>query len=475
MTDSRSPHLVQRRGFLRGALAAAVFVPLSSSLASCAMGGGGDENSAGEGGGEKSDKNPFGVGADTPLEVVIFDGGFGDEYAKAHAKLYNTSFPDAEVKLTSTQKIQQTLQPRFVGGNPPDVVDNSGADQMDINALITDGVIADLSDLLDAPSMDDPAVKVRDALVPGVEVAGTYNGKLMALNYVYTVYGMWYNQKLFDDKGWTVPKTWDDFMSVGDKIKSSGMAPWTYAGKYPYYMAWPLVGLIFNAGGAETVEKLQTLAEDAWTADPVVKSAKAFQQVVDNGWVLSGTAGLDHVQSQQQWLDGKAAFIPCGSWIENEMKDSIPEGFEMAVAPMPSVGADDKSPYGSLYANAGEPFIVAAKGKNPAGGKEYLRAMLSKEGAQKFAEATNSLTALKDAPLPSSAGAGLKSVQSVVKAAGDNTTSLFYDVRYPKLWDDLGNALGQFMTGKIKADEFCEQMQKKTDDTRNDPNITKYD
>ena len=39
------------------------------------------------------------------------------------------------VKVTPTTNIAQTLQPRFVAGNPPDVIDNSGADLIGINTI----------------------------------------------------------------------------------------------------------------------------------------------------------------------------------------------------------------------------------------------------------------------------------------------------------------------------------------------------
>ena len=56
------------------------------ALSAYATGGGGDDDDSGgdvaEGGGEVSDDNPFGVDPSKPVEVVIFDGGYGDQYAK---------------------------------------------------------------------------------------------------------------------------------------------------------------------------------------------------------------------------------------------------------------------------------------------------------------------------------------------------------------------------------------------------------
>ncbi len=56
---------------------------------------------------------------------------------------------------------------------------------------------------------------------------------------------------------------------------------------------------------------------------------------------MSGTEGLTHTESQAEWLQGKAVFIPSGTWLENEMRDLTPEDFNMVVKPVP--GAQDAS------------------------------------------------------------------------------------------------------------------------------------
>ena len=52
---------------------------------------------------------------------------------------------------------------------------------------------------------------------------------------------------------------------------------------------------------------------------------------------MPGTEGLTHTESQTAWLQGKAAFIPCGNWLENEMKGLIPDTFNMVFQPTPSL------------------------------------------------------------------------------------------------------------------------------------------
>ena len=132
---------------------------------------------------------------------------------------------------------------------------------------------------------------------------------------------------------------------------------------------------------------IENLEPDAWKAPAVTEVLEALYQLAERGYLLPGWEGLDHIQSQNEWLQGKAVFIPVGTWLENEMKDSIPEGFNMVIAPTPSLPGD-KLPFAAISAGAGEPFIVPSQGKNVPGGKEWLRLLFSKEAGRVFAENT---------------------------------------------------------------------------------------
>jgi len=120
--------------FMRGALAAAAVVPLSSMLAACA-GGGSDDNNKQQTGTKSSD-NPFGMPDKASVDAVIFDGGYGTDYVTFAASLMQKNHAGSTVKVSPTTKIATELQPRFVGGNPPDLIDNSGANQIGFNTIL---------------------------------------------------------------------------------------------------------------------------------------------------------------------------------------------------------------------------------------------------------------------------------------------------------------------------------------------------
>ena len=471
-----SPHqanTVTRRGVLRTAAATGLLATVPAALGACAMGGDGDKD--GSATGDKNTANPLGVKEDAPLEVVIFNGGFGEEYAKAHEAMHTEKYPKAQIKHSATQEIGKTLQPRFVDGSPPDVLNNSGSNQIDFNGLVSQGALTDLAPLLDAPSLDDPNKKVHETLLPGALLPGTYDGKTMALNYTYTAYGIWYSEKLFADKGWQYPKTWDEMIALCKTIKAAGIAPWTYQGKHPRYMSWPILSAAAKMGGPDMLVAIDNLEPNAWKHEAIKASAEAYYQLAVDGYILPGSEGMDHIQSQTEWCRGKAAFISCGSWLENEQKAVTPPDFRMAIAPTPSLSNGEKLPFEAMRGTAGEPFVVPAKGKNVAGGLEYLRIMLSRKGATDFTKKVASLTCVSGAAEGITLPPGLTSVTKALAASGDKGFNWVYNSFYRKLERNLVDAAcGDLFTKRINAAQFVDRCQQAADEISKDTSIKKY-
>jgi len=423
-----------------------VSIPSAGLLSACASSGGDDNGSSAPSKGTTSKTNPFGVKDSAPLDIVIFDGGYGHDYATSLGTLYQSKHSGSKANVSWTQDITGKLQPRFNGGTPPDVIDDSGAQQIKLDVLHKNGQLSDLTPLLDAPYIDDPSQKIRDVLQPGTIETGTLDGKMYSLNYIYTVWGLWYSGKLFKQHGWTAPKTWDDFMSLSAEIKKAGIAPFCHQGKYPYYINVTIMDLIAKNGGPELQKRLDAFDPTAWD-DPAVKNGiEAVYEIVAKGYLLPGTNGLTHIESQTKWNQYKAAFIPCGSWLENEQLKATPSDFEMTFMPMPSLSGD-KLPFEAIRAGAGEPFIVPRKAGNQAGGMEFLRMMLTKEGSSKFAAAANSLTVLKNG-----VGSDVKlrpgtaSTVQALNAAGNNT----FNYNYPNTNSEFDTAL-QNLSSELMA------------------------
>ncbi|EHN75301.1 N-acetylglucosamine/diacetylchitobiose ABC transporter substrate-binding protein [Streptomyces coelicoflavus] len=467
---------VGRRDLIkRSAALGLVSVPAMGFLSACASGGGDDQKKAEAG--EKSAKNPLAVNESAKMEFVLFDGGFGKEYAEDAVKLYEKAFPKAEVKFSATQKIQSTLQPRFNGGNPPDLVDNSGAEQMDMGVLVGKKQLADLTPLLDAPSYDDPNKKVRDTLRPGIVEMGQFDGDpVWILYYAYTVYGNWYSQKALDSLDAEYPKTWDEMLAVCAKAKKKGMAGWTYAGKYPYYIPFSMSPMIAKVGGVEVLNAIDNLEPNAWKHPAVKTVFEAWYELFKKGYVLKGTPGLDHIQSQTAWAKGDALFIPNGSWVENESAKVIPADFDLAVSAPPGIDDSDKMPFGTMWASGGEPFIVPAKAANGSGGMEQLRIMLSEASSKNFTSKVKSLSAYNGGTDGIELTPGLKSGVAALELAGDNVVNPRMQDWYVQLQKEkIGvGCLGEMMAGRMTPAETIKKIQGYADEAAKDSSIKHY-
>lgn len=467
MSETHEKSNLSRRNVLRGAAAAGLLaVPTVGLLSAC-----GDDKKDDTSGGATGADNPFGVKDGSKVDVVVFNGGLGDEYPKFDNTLFAAKHSKVTVNLSSTQKIKTEQQPKFTT-TPADLINNSGADLIPLDTLINQGALTELTPLLDAPSWDDANVKVRDTLLPGTVNDGTTEGKFYVMNYAYTVFGMWYNQVLFDRNGWTVPTTFDEFFALAPKIKTAGVAPFAFAGKYPYYMRWALMSWIWQAGGKQAVVDIDNLKEGAWKSDAVLSVLNNMSKMVKDGFTLTGSDTLSHTESQQALLDDRAALLPCGTWLENEMAKTTPAGYKLAMANFWGVGGSDVAK-GAVFAGSGEGWIVPKKAANAAGAMEFLRVMLSKDGAGKFAELTHSLASTKGSGDKVTNSSALKSANDVMAKAPGELVSF----KFPDWYGDLDkanqNAIGELMAGRMDGAKFADTMEAAVKKVREDASVVK--
>jgi len=463
----KSSDLTRRKLLGRAAAAGLLATPAASVLAACAGGSSGSKTNTGT----KGPDNPFGVADNSKVDVVVFNGGLGDEYPKFDKTLFDGKHGKVTVNLSSTQKIKTEQQPKF-STTPADLINNSGADSMALDTLVNDGALTDLSPLLDAPSWDDANTKVRDTLLPGTVSDGTFSNTFYVMNYAYTVFGVWYDQALFDKNSWTVPTTFDEFFTLAAKIKAAGIAPFAFAGKYPYYMRWALMSWIWQAGGKQAMVDIDNLKAGAWKTPEVTSVISNVEKLVKDKLTLTGSDTLSHTESQQAWLDGKAAFLPVGTWVEYEMRKTIPSAFKMKIANFWANSASDKAK-GAVFAGSGEGWIVPKKAANAAGGMEFLRAMLSKAGSAKFAELTSSLASVKGSGDNVTNSTALKSANDVMKAASGDLVSFKHPDWYADIDKAEQNAIGELMAGRMTAAKFQDTMQAAADKVAADSSVKK--
>jgi N-acetylglucosamine transport system substrate-binding protein len=477
MSDITKSEL-DRRSLLRRAAAVGLAATPAVGMLSACVGGGSDEKNE-QATGTKSADNPLGIDPKAPVEIVIFDGGLGTKYATdVDTPMYKKKWPESEVKYTATEQIATTIKPRLNSGTAPDMINNSGADMMDFGAIVKAGQAADLTDLFAAPSFDVAGKTVAETLVPGAIEQGTYDveggRKPFAVNYSFTVFGLYYNKKLFDKNSWTVPATWADFTALLDKIKAAGITPFAYAGaNASYYMVRAIMTSAAKIGTEQVLKDLDNLKPGAWQAPAIKQAAEAWGQIGVK-YMNKSFLGLRHTEVQLQQNQDKVAFYPCGSWLENEQAASITPTFEYAVMPYPSVTTSDQLPATAINAAAGEIYFASTKGTNVQGGKEYLRVMLSKAAALEFTKLTKSLTVVAGAADGQTISPGLTSGNDMLTKAGkDIFMGYLWDTWYKKMNDASLEAVNALMFSGGDAQKFCDTMEKVAQEVAKDSSISK--
>ena len=411
---------------------------------------------------------PFGLVTPSTVEAVIFDGAFGTAYAAAAATQLEAAHDGVSVRIRPTKDVTAELGHLFDGSStPPDLVDNSGAGKLPI-AKIADQ-LATLDDVIAADNLE--GLPIADTLYSGVLDDGTYNDRLIAINYALAVYGLWYSARAFAAGGRAVPTTWDDMFVLGEESARDGQHLFVWGeGAAGYYQELAIASAI-KEGGHDVRRALDNLEADAWGHPAVMGVLEALESCVAEGFVLDGGP---YLEAQARWSrDGAALLYPSGAWIAHEMADSAPEDFGFTVAPVPTLTAAPTLPIAAVHAAPTEQFVVPKDAANPAGGMELLRVLLSEQAATEFSRVNLIPTIVRGSVPDDVASPSLASQTRLLADAGEDVFSWRFETYY-----GLGSASNDhwsaFLRGRASAVELAERLQGLTDSVRNDPSIDRY-
>ncbi|NQX66977.1 extracellular solute-binding protein [Paenibacillus alba] len=220
--------------------------------------------------------------------------------------------------------------------------------------------------------------KIEDLILPGFRDGGKYNGKTYAISTQVLGYGLIYNKEAFKDAGISAPpQTLSELKEDVDKLKKVGITPFASGFKdvwLSYHMFWAMQGA--------TLDNFQQFYDDmnaGKTTTKTDKLVKAFE-LLDIYNANDGENPLSSDFSNMSHLVGtkKAAMALQGVWSYDEMTKLDPK-VQLGLAPIP-VSDDPKD--ATMLAD-GDGFIFISKdSKHPEEAKNFLRWMVSKEGAE---------------------------------------------------------------------------------------------
>jgi len=403
----------------------------------------------------------------TTIEVAVFEGGYGLDWHRSVARRYEKEHPGVRVNLWGDPRVDEKLKPRILRRDPPDLA-SAG---LPVWKLIVAGKLYPLDEALDSPAYGQPRLTWRETLAPGVLGDFRFRGKTYAAPTSLGAWVCWYDKRQFRKHRWAAPRTWGEFTRLCDKIKASGVAPLAFQGKYPGYAWATLLSLYQRLVPFERWYAMQDLRPGAFLDPDFIKAARMMQEMAVRHFE-PGAMAMTHTESQLEWVNGRAAMVFCGLWLKNEMKNAIPEGFEMACFPVPLVEGGKGDPR-AVYGGGAESFFVFSDAKHPREGADFLKYLLSLQSAQSYTMRLDSLSAVRD----STAGLAISpELRSAVDVLG-GSSRIFQD-RIGMLYLEFGanvlqDAQADLISGRITPEEFARRLEAGAEATRRNPDIYK--
>ena len=354
----------------------ALLLAMVMTMALVACGGTSDEPATDEGG----------EAAVETIKVAAIETAYGSQVWADVAAAFEAE-TGIKVELTTDKNLEDVISGPMQNGEYPDVVHlATGRPAGLTEQLVKANGLHDLSNVL-AMTIPGESVKVGDKIAGGFtdnNIVSPYgDGKTYMAPMFYSPCGLFYNAKLFEEKGWTVPTTWDEMWALGETAKAEGISLFTYptAGYYDAFM----FALMNAIGGPEFFNAVTTYEEGAWDSE----DGKTLLNILDKlaSYTHPNTPAQannqDFTKNQQMPMNGSALFMPNGTWITGEMADyaATLDNFAWGMTAVPSAG---EAPYSFCWF---EQAWIPAGAENISGAEKFVAFLYSDKAAEIFATA----------------------------------------------------------------------------------------
>jgi N-acetylglucosamine transport system substrate-binding protein len=402
------------------------------------------------------------------VEVAAFQGGYGIDFYEQAAREFEQQHPDVKINVWGNPRVWEQLRPRFIGNNPPDLAFPGWG--MDHYALAEEDQLADLGPALDTPAAEGSG-KWRETFNQEALKLAQIDGKQYTLPLYVMLFGWWYDPQVFAKNGWEPPKTYGELLTLAEKIKAAGIAPITFQGKYPYYMIEGMwLPWAHSIGGQDTIRNAQNLEPGAWNSPAMVRAAEMIDDLNKRGFLQKGATAMTHTEAQQEFLQGRAAMVPCGTWLYSEMRNVMPPNAKMEFFLPPVVEGGQGDPSALLIGI--EPWMVPSGAKNKNAAIAYYKYMTSPAKAKQFVEEKGTLMAIQG-----SDEAKLPEVLVTPARFFRESKQLYatqYRQWYPAFQTEIEGAMTSMLNGQLTPKQFCDRVEAEAEKVRTDPNIKKY-
>jgi multiple sugar transport system substrate-binding protein len=324
---------------LRGTLGGAALLGATGLLAAC-------------GGGSGGAAAPSGPATGT----LTFGSNQSDAVPKKAYEQIVAAFGDPGIQVKTNTIDHNTFQENinnYLQGQPDDVFTWFAGYRMQFFAQ--QGLVGDISDVWqNVQGMSD-----------AIKTASTSDGKQYFVPFTTYPWAVYYRPSVFAEKGYTVPKTLDEFVALSTKMQADGLVPIAFADKD----GWPAMGtfdqLNLRINGYDFHVNLMA-GKEAWDSAQVRTVFDTWKRLLP--FHQPDALGRTWQEAAQSLQQKKSGMYVLGMFLGQQFTQGADQD-DLDFFPFPEV--DSRIGTGAIEAPI-DGFMMAANPKNEAAAKKFL-------------------------------------------------------------------------------------------------------
>ena len=290
---------------------------------------------------------------------VTFGNNQADPVPKAAIEAVAKAFQDANAGLTVKMNtvahttFQENIN-NYLQGSPDDAFGWFAGYRARFFA--SKNLVGDLSDVYNGIQGIPEGLK---------KACSTEDGKQIVIPATYYPWVVLYRKSVWQENGYTVPKTIDEFKALGDKMKGKGLAPLAFADKD----GWEAMGtfdiLNLRVNGYDYHINLMAGKED-WTSDKVAKVFDLWKGLLP--YHQADALGRSWQEAAQALQKGQAGMYYLGTFAAQQFATGA-EQDDLDFFVFPEV--DSTIGTGAIEAPT-DGYMMSRRPRNEAGAKKWL-------------------------------------------------------------------------------------------------------
>lgn len=248
----------------------------------------------------------------TVIEIVQYK----PEAVKAFEVLeekFNATHDDIELVIDSPNDAMTILKTRFVREDYPEIIGIGG--DINYSNFLDAEMLMDVSDFEGLSNIKESYLKI-DKQLEFIPLDGVY-----AVPYMANAAGVLYNKDIFDENGWTIPETLDEFYKLCEDIQQKGMQPLYFGFRDTWTCLAPWNAIAVDVADAEICSQvnagLATFSEGYRPVAEITKSLLKYAQ--------PDPVAYSYNDACTAFARGESAMYVIGSYAVPQIKSVNPD------------------------------------------------------------------------------------------------------------------------------------------------------